>query len=134
MAQVKRLGFGLQALRLLAKENRFMTSSEIAEVLGCEPTALRKVMAQLAESKLLEVRQGRMGGYKLFRSPEQIPLSEVFEAVRDDEAEWQGMLDTLQDAAEGSKIQNVFGRILNDINTVVEKTLGTYTVADLLEE
>ena len=40
MAQIKRLGFGLQAIILLAWENDYMTSADIAGRIRCEPTAL----------------------------------------------------------------------------------------------
>lgn len=133
MAQIKRFGYGLQALMLLAAENKPMTSTEIAGAINCEPTALRKVMSDLAETGLLEVRQGRAGGYKLSLRPEQIPLLAVYQAVRDDEAEWDGILQTISQRAAALNTHLAFKRIITDIKAHVEQVLGHYTVADLME-
>lgn len=133
MAQVKRLGYGLQALKLLAEQNRHMNSSELATALHCEPTALRKVLSQLAEQGLLDVRQGRCGGYKLSVPPDDIPLSAIYLAVKDEAAEWQGMLDTLKVNVSSERVESVFKQVLSEINHALEQKLRDYTIADLLD-
>ncbi|MCL6459424.1 MAG: Rrf2 family transcriptional regulator [Gorillibacterium sp.] len=133
MAQLKRFGFGLQALIALASQPDQWSSAEIAEHIHCEPTALRKILSQLAEAGLVEVKQGRTGGYRLGKRPEEMTLSEVYRAVHDEDPQWDRMLETTGAGLFGSKVRDSFYKIMNDINSQVDGVLSTYTIADLVE-
>lgn len=133
MAQLKRFGFGLQALVVLASSTQQCSSAEIAQQIRCEPTALRKILSQLTDGGFITSRQGRAGGYQLTRQPEQITLAEVFIAVQEEEPEWDRILDTTGSHLFGKKVNESFQMILQDISTQVYHVLGTYTLADLLE-
>jgi Rrf2 family protein len=134
MAQIKRLGFGIQALIALASQPDQWSSGEIAEHLRCEPTALRKILAQLAEAGFIEVKQGRTGGYRLIKPPGEITLSEVYRAVYDEEPQWENIFETRGEAPPGDKMKAAFHRIRTDINKQVDGVLSTYTLDDLLDE
>jgi len=134
MAQLKRFGFGVQALIVLASSTDLCSSTEIAEQIRCEPTALRKILSQLAEAGVIAVKQGRAGGYQLTRLPEKITLAEIYTSVHEDEPQWDRMLDTTGSHLFGQKVNGSFQKIMTDISTQVYKVLGTYTLADLLEE
>ncbi|AZS16470.1 RrF2 family transcriptional regulator [Paenibacillus lutimineralis] len=134
MAQLKRFGFGLQALIVLAANDSEQCSSiEIAEQIQCEPTVLRKILSQLAEHGIVEARQGRSGGYQLTRSPEQITLVEIYKSLHEKEPQWDRMLDTTGNHLFGQKVHESFSKIMTDINTQVNQVLGTYTIRDLLD-
>ncbi|WP_027092276.1 Rrf2 family transcriptional regulator [Cohnella thermotolerans] len=133
MAQLKRFGFGLQALIVLATNAELRSSAEIAEQIRCEPTALRKILAQLGEAGIVEVRQGRAGGYQLARKPEDITLFDVYTSLHDEEPIWDRMLDTTGNHLFGRKVHDSFKKIMGDINAHVVQVLGTYTVADMLD-
>ena len=134
MAQIKRFGFGLQALIALASQPDQWSSGEIAEHLRCEPTALRKILAQLAEAGLIEVKQGRTGGYRLIKPAGEITLSEVYRSVYDEEPQWENMFETRGEAPPGEKMKQAFERIRKDINRQMDGVLSTYTLDDLLDE
>lgn len=133
MAQLKRFGFGVQALIVLARSSEQRSSAEIAEQIRCEPTALRKILAQLSDAGLVEVKQGRAGGYQLARRPESITLFEVYTSLHEEEPQWDRMLDTTGSHLFGRNMHESFKKIMSDINTQVAQVLGTYTVADLLD-
>src|SRR4051812_6524510 len=132
MAQLKRFGLGLQALIVLATNDELRSSAEIADQIQCEPTALRKILAQLGDAGLIEVRQGRSGGYELTRSPEAITLFDVYTSLHEEQPQWDRMLDTTGSHGFGQQVNESFQRIMSDINTQVTMVLGNYTVADLI--
>ncbi|QAY66492.1 RrF2 family transcriptional regulator [Paenibacillus protaetiae] len=134
MAQLKRFKYGFQALLVLSSSPELRSSTEIAERINCEPTALRKILAQMADASIVEVRQGRTGGYQLAKQPDQITLFEVYTSLHE--------VDLLQDpftdkAAAytfgGDKMLNSFSRLFEEINEQVKKVLGQHTVAEFLE-
>ncbi|MFD0710513.1 Rrf2 family transcriptional regulator [Paenibacillus sp. GCM10027626] len=134
MAQLKRFGFGLQALIVLASNSEEQYSSaEIAEQIRCEPTSLRKILSQLAEAAIIEVKQGRSGGYQLMYAPDQITLAKIYSSLHDKEPIWDRMLDTTGNHLFGQKVNESFQKLMTDINTKVYQVLGNYTLADLID-
>ncbi|MEK3684787.1 MULTISPECIES: RrF2 family transcriptional regulator [unclassified Paenibacillus] len=133
MAELKRFGYGLQALVVLASSKEQYSSREIAEQIRCEPTALRKILSRLTEAGYIEVRQGRGGGYMLAKQPGDITLAEVYLSMHDDVPMLDGMLDTTGNHLFGQKVRQSFDQIMTDIRFQVEHVLKSYTVADLVE-
>lgn len=133
MAELKRFGYGLQALVVLASRSGQYSSTEIAEHINGEATALRKILSRLTDAGFIEVSQGRGGGYTLARRPEDITLAEVYRSLQDDGAQWERMLDTTGNNFFGKKVRESFEQIISDIHTQVDHVLLSYTIADLME-
>ncbi|MRN54499.1 Rrf2 family transcriptional regulator [Paenibacillus monticola] len=133
MAELKRFGYGLQALVVLASRSGQYSSTEIAELINGEATALRKILSRLTDAGFIEVSQGRGGGYTLARKPEDITLAEVYRTLQDDGAQWERMLDTTGNNFFGKKVRESFEQIIMDIHTQVDHVLLSYTIADLME-
>ncbi|ULO10068.1 Rrf2 family transcriptional regulator [Paenibacillus sp. 19GGS1-52] len=133
MAELKRFGYGLQALVVLASRSGQYSSTEIAELINGEATALRKILSRLTDAGFIEVSQGRGGGYTLARRPEDITLAEVYRSLQDDGAQWERMLDTTGNNFFGKKVRESFVQIITDIHTQVDHVLLSYTIADLME-
>lgn len=133
MAQVKRFGYGLQALILLASEREQASSSEMAHKISCEPTALRKILSRLTEAGIIEVKQGRGGGYRLAKQPGAITLADVYRSVHEEEPLWDGMLETTSDDLFGSRVRGQFDKIMSDIQLQVSRVLQSYTLADMVD-
>lgn len=132
MAQLKRFGFGVQALIVLASGSELRSSADIADQIRCEPTALRKILAQLGEAGIVEVKQGRAGGYQLARRPENITLIDVYTSLHEEEPQWDRMLDTTGSHLFGRNVHASFKKIMADISAQVAQVLGNYTIADLI--
>lgn len=133
MAQVKRFGYGLQALILLAMDREQVSSAEMAGKISCEPTALRKILARLTEAGIIEVKHGRGGGYRLAKPPSSITLAEVYRSVHEEEPLWDGMLETTGNNLFGSRVRGSFDKIMSDIQLQVMGVLDSYNLADMLE-
>lgn len=71
----------LRTLVLLAGSNDLMKSHVIADVLGADPTFVRKILKRLAKSGIILVRGGRSGGYSLAKSSDSITVGDVYRAL-----------------------------------------------------
>ncbi|MGC4119085.1 MAG: Rrf2 family transcriptional regulator [Myxococcales bacterium] len=73
---------GMHALMLMAHEpERPLAVKRAIEVIDVSENHLAKVLQRLAHAGLLTSTRGPKGGFLLARSPEQITLLEVFEAL-----------------------------------------------------
>lgn len=56
--------------------------TEIAQMMGCSPTYLAKVLGQLVKSGILDGVRGAHGGVRLARAPEKITMLAIIESVQ----------------------------------------------------
>ncbi len=71
----------IHAAALLARADRLVTTSELAETLGASEAHLAKVLQRLERQGVVRGIRGPTGGFRLARPPAAITLIEVYEAV-----------------------------------------------------
>ncbi len=129
-----RFSVALHILTLLAaKGTELLTSEEIASSVDTNPVVIRRVMASLRESGLVESRPGVNGGWRLKKLATTITLRKVFESVHED--------DLLSIHAHPNPHCPIGGHIrdsLQDVFAEAEKalhsSLSTQTIADVLKD
>ncbi len=72
----------VQALIVLAQSDGNCPSATIAADVDAHAVFLRRVLAHLVRSQIVEAREGRDGGYRLARPADRITLAEVYRAVK----------------------------------------------------
>jgi Rrf2 family protein len=79
----KKADYGLMAMKHLAVRGERGASSarEIAELYDIPIELMAKVLQRLVRRGLLASRQGTRGGYELARSPSQISVADVIQAI-----------------------------------------------------
>ncbi|MBP2001911.1 Rrf2 family protein [Paenibacillus shirakamiensis] len=128
----KWFGLAIQSLVVLSKCPESCPSGEIAARVKSEATMLRRILSRLACQGILETREGRVGGYRLKRAPEEITLEEVYLALQAGESFCSPMLETTGDHAFGREMHASFFNIIGEVNEHVLIVLRKYTIADLM--
>ncbi|MFC4686671.1 Rrf2 family transcriptional regulator [Epilithonimonas pallida] len=81
-----RFATAIHILTLLAKDsNEWLTSDWIAGSVNVNPVIVRKELINLKKSGLIESRQGKVGGVRIAKNPEQINISEIYKSVKNTE-------------------------------------------------
>ncbi len=74
--------YGVRLMVYLASRGeKIIPRAEVASAMDIPSEFLAKIAQILARAGLLEIRQGRTGGYRLKRPPDKITLLEVVEAL-----------------------------------------------------
>jgi len=74
--------YGVRLMVYLASQGeKIVPRAEVASAMDIPSEFLAKIAQSLARAGLLEIRQGRAGGYRLKRPPTEITLLEVVEAL-----------------------------------------------------
>lgn len=82
MMTSRRIIYGLRILLDLATNAEvFQSAHTLAESYKAPETFLRRVLMDLRQAGFVEAQKGRIGGYKLARSPEKIKVGAVIRAV-----------------------------------------------------
>ncbi len=79
----KKCEYGIQAVLYLAARNDqgLIVSDEIAKNLDIPKEFVSKILQNLTESGIINSRKGRVGGFTLGKSPDQITLLDIVEAI-----------------------------------------------------
>ncbi|GIO57469.1 MULTISPECIES: RrF2 family transcriptional regulator [Paenibacillus] len=121
-----RFATAVHALILLAKCEGMLSSAAIACDVQSHATFLRRVLAQLTHSGMVEAREGRNGGYYLKRRPDQITLADIYLAVKSDCCEQE----VQEQCASGQqKLEAIMGEVQNQTIELLKQ----HTLADLMQ-
>lgn len=74
----------IRSVVILAQATEVVKSNTIAETLGEDATFVRKILAKLAKSNLVETTGGRYGGYSLKQDPSQVTIKDIYSAMGGD--------------------------------------------------
>lgn len=136
MGQVLRISeaasIAMHALILLAeKKDEPVSNSRIAEAFGISANHSSKVMQRLLKSGYVSAVRGPGGGYLLAVDPESVTLLEIYSAV-------DGKPDTsscLFGRGKHCSLANcLFSKLTNEADELIEKHLGSVTLADYIGE
>lgn len=73
--------YALRAMVALAESGGALSAAQLAERTQVPPPYLAKVLQNLARGGLLQAMRGKMGGYRLSRSPTEISILDIVSAV-----------------------------------------------------
>jgi Rrf2 family protein len=118
---------------LSAYPDQPLTSETIAESVDTHPVVIRRVMGHLRAHGLVDSRPGASGGWRLLRAPEQIRLSEVYQAISHEDILAMHSHPN-PNCLIGGKIQGALKPVFGEAQSALEAALGRFTVADVLEK
>ena len=130
-----RMPVAVQILLCIAKfDGVFKTTSTfLASSVNVNPVIIRKTLGQLKAAGLVEVAAG-VGGAKLVKSPQEITLQEVFQAVEEDVDLFHIQESPNPQCPVGRNIQQVLGSRLSVVKNNMLADFAKVTLADLLAD
>lgn len=110
-----------------------LSSSQLANGLGANPSLVRKLLAPLANAGLVHATYGRDGGIRLVRSANSIRLREIYSAVIGEKSIWTPRAVPHR-CLVSSNVERYFVGLAAQADDAVLKTLEHKTLADSLAE
>lgn len=128
----KAFGLAVQALVFMSDNPNRHPSTHIAEHLCSEATLIRRIMARLAQENLVEVREGRDGGYRMKQPPEAVTLADIYQCLQTELPLSEGMMESTGEHAWGLQMQEAFSDVAEEMNQSLLGILQKYTIADFV--
>ncbi|MFE5324661.1 RrF2 family transcriptional regulator [Paenibacillus sp. NPDC056579] len=130
-----RFGIAVHALAWLAQSGGVLSSAAIACQVNSHATFLRRVLVSLVQAGLVEVKEGRDGGYWLRKQSEDITLADVYIAVKND----CGGLEQLEDEEGGcgaavQQLNRALESIMNEAERNTIEYLRQFTMDDVMRK
>jgi len=127
-----RFSLAVHVLALLAENDPSMVSSEMAaSSAGTSPVHVRKVMSHLREAGIAQSHAGSGGGWSLTRSPADISLADVWDAIYGDEH----IVALHPEPNPACDVGRHIGSVLDDVSAratdAARAELATVSIADV---
>lgn len=124
----------IHALTLLASANgQMLTSKEMAGSINTNPVFLQRILRALRQAGLIDTQRGAGGGNLLLKTPEQITLYRVYEAVAaDSELFKMHEMQPCKDCEVSDNISSALEVVFTEVDKAARRVLDNMTVADTL--
>ena len=81
-----RFATAIHIMTLLAKDPQgWLTSDWLAGSINVNPVIVRKELGNLKSYGLIESRQGKDGGVRIGKKPEEVNVAEIYQAIKNSE-------------------------------------------------
>jgi Rrf2 family protein len=124
----------LYILMVLARDrNKKLSSREMADGLKTNPVVVRRLMAQLADSGLIQSRKGRAGGVWLTKDPDKVTLADIYKAVQVREMITDFARPKTKTCPVSCAMKKIVSQVSQHVERDVFKSLSDFKLSDLLK-
>ena len=111
----------------------FVPTKDISDALNIpRPTAV-KILGRLANTGIIETREGARGGVRLAIAPDKVTMLDVFSAIEMGKPLFRHDFKLRVTGEKPTRAQESVVSILSDAETAMKQRLKLTTIADLLE-
>ena len=118
-------------LALLARSPDGYPSAHLASSVNTHAVFLRKVVARLVRTGLVDAKEGRDGGYRLARPADRITLADVYRVMRADGPLPLSPAEPNPSCAVGSGMRAALTEVASRAEDQLLRELERHTIADL---
>lgn len=130
-----KFAISVHILTLLATSHEeWVSSAYLAGSININPVLVRKELSNLREHGFVKSKEGKAGGSRLAKSPDKIPISEIYEAVRDSDLLGKGINSPNQACQVGRKINDHLDGLYEESEKALITSLSTTTLLDFCKK
>lgn len=123
----------VHALALLSSSEDGYSSSYIASSVNTHSVFLRRVLAKLVTTGILDTKEGGGGGYRLAKPADQLTLKEVYIALEGKSFIASSPAEPNENCPVGSGIRPAFQQLVDEVDELVLQKLSDVTIADVAQ-
>lgn len=113
------------------QNNAYVPMKDVANRQGLSLKYLEQILPSLTKNKLVEGIQGKGGGYRLVRMPEEYTIGDILRVTEKDLAPVSCLAEGAEKCERRDACQTI--EFWEGLNTVINEYLDSKTLADLLK-
>ncbi len=134
MRITKETDYALRIMAILASNNGIADAKTIADEAGVPPRFSLKILRKLMSFGLVKSYKGANGGYTLDKSPDNITLKQVVEAIEGPITISLCLSEGFECShSEGLKTSCYFYHVFDDINGMIAEKLSGITMQSVID-
>lgn len=112
----------------------YLSTSSIAKVLNIAKPTLVKILQGLNAEGIIETKEGKAGGVRLLKQPEQITVLDVFNAIEKGKSLFNSSFDLAAQGQRPDRAQEILIGLFHNSENQMKSTLATKTIGQILDE
>lgn len=130
-----RFATAIHIMTLLAKnQQEWLTSDWIAGSINVNPVIVRKELGGLRNAGLIISRLGKEGGSQLAKNASEINISEIYEAMKNNEVLGKRNQKPNPSCLVGKEINNHLCMLFEEADQMVKNFLGNKTLQEFTDQ
>lgn len=135
MAPNSRFAVAIHCVTALAyAEDEAMTSEVLARSINTNPVVVRRILSALVKAKLVTARQGKAGGSRLSRKPDQITLLDIYRAVESEGLFGMHEKPENKSCPVACAMKGLLSAVFKDAENSLEDSLKKTRLSDLVRK
>jgi Rrf2 family transcriptional regulator, repressor of oqxAB len=111
-----------------------LSSSQLAQSLGANPSFVRTLLVPLVQDKFVASVTGKGGGMCLAQAPDKITLRDIYRSTVKDKKIWAARTGIPHKCLVSSYVRSYFEELIDDVEAAIHATLGKRTLRQALSE
>ena len=111
-----------------------LTSDQVAASVNTNPVIIRRSLGDLRRARLVKVRHGAGAGWSLARTPAEISLLDVYDAVERDPLFGMHRTEPNLECPVGGGIRPALGHVYGGVEQALRRELQRTSIADVLRQ
>ncbi len=120
--------------KIRQEQYEFLSTADISKYLSIPKPTLVKILQGLHAAGIIETKEGKSGGIRLLKAPQQITVLDVLEATEKGKPLFQSTVNILADGKRPNKAQKSIKKLLTDAESNLKLELKAKTIASILED
>jgi Rrf2 family protein len=112
----------------------FLSTADISKYLSIPKPTLVKILQNLNQAKIIETKEGKLGGIRLMKDPSKITVLEIFEAMEKGKPLFQTSFNILAEGKRPNNAQKSIKNILAGAENHLKNELSQKTIGEILIE
>jgi Rrf2 family protein len=111
----------------------FISTQQISQELNIPPSTAGMILRRLNRAGLIDTREGVNGGVRLAKSPENVTMLDVFEAIEQERPMFQTNIELRVTGAKRTRVQDAVFNVLESGEAAMKDCLRQVSIRDLMQ-
>lgn len=112
----------------------FLSTKNISEVLNIPKPTLVKILQSLTTVNIIETKEGKQGGIRLLKQPNQITILDILEAVESGKTLFHTTFNIVAEGNRPNNAQKSLTTLLGKAEQEMKEVLANKTIEEILIE
>lgn len=120
--------------KMRQEQYEFLSTASISEILNIPKPTLVKILQSLTAEGLIETKEGKFGGVRLTKDPQDITVLDVFNAIEKGKSLFNTAFDIKASGSRPDKAQQSLTQLFATTENAMQAALSQKTIAQILTE
>jgi Rrf2 family protein len=112
----------------------FLSTKSISEILTIPKPTLVKILQNLSAAKIIETKEGKLGGIRLLKKPSEITILDILNSMETGKSLFQTSFNIMAEGKRPNNAQQSITELLGEAEKQMKTVLNNKSIEEILIE